>query len=67
MTSGYSAEQHRHSSRCPLQQVAGKRHLRMRNVLILFALSMRITNSIAEGDFYLQAIAPPHKLLMFTA
>jgi hypothetical protein len=39
----------------------------MRNVLILFALSMRIINSIAEGDFYLQAIAPPHKLLMFTA
>ena len=62
MTSGYSAEQHRRSSSRPLQQAAGKRHLRMRLVLILFAPLMRIIDSIADGDFYLLAIAVDEQL-----
>ncbi len=57
MVSGYTAEQHRRSSRQPLKQAAGRRNLRMRIVLILFAPLMRIIDSIADGDFYLQAVA----------
>ena len=57
MVSGYTAEQHRRSSRQPLKQAAGRRNLRMKIVLILFAPLMRIIDSIADGDFYLQAIA----------
>ncbi len=54
---GYTAEQHRRSSRQPLNQAAGRRNIRMRIVMILFAPLMRITDSIADGDFYLQFIA----------
>ncbi len=54
---GYTAEQHRRSSREPLNRAAGGRSLRMRIVEILFAPMMRIVDSIADGDFYLQAIA----------
>jgi ribosomal protein S18 acetylase RimI-like enzyme len=57
MVSGYTAEQHRRSSRQPLEQAAGRRSLRMRIVLVLFAPLMRIIDSIDDGDFYLQAIA----------
>jgi len=57
MVSGYTAKQHRASSRRPLKEAAGKRNLRMRIVLILFAPLMRIIDSIADEDFYLQAIA----------
>ena len=57
MGSGYTAEQHRRSSRQPLKQAAGRRNLRMRVVLILFAPPMRIIDSIADGDFYVRAIA----------
>ena len=56
MATGYTAEQHRRSSRQPVKQAAGRRNLRMRIVLTLCAPLMRITDSIAEGDFYLQAI-----------
>ena len=56
MVSGYTAAQHRRSSRQTLKQAAGRRNLRMRIVLILFAPLMRIIDSIADGDFYLQAI-----------
>ena len=62
MVSGYTAEQHRRSSRQPLRQAAGRRNLRMRIVLILFAPLMRIIDSIADGDFYLQAIAVEKEL-----
>lgn len=62
MTSGYSAEQHRRSSSRPLQQAAVKSNLRMRLVLILFAPLMRIIDSIADGDFYLLAIAVDEQL-----
>jgi ribosomal protein S18 acetylase RimI-like enzyme len=57
MVSGYTAEQHRRSSRQPLKEAAGRRNLRMMIVLTLFAPLMRIIDSIADGDSYLQAIA----------
>ena len=62
MTLGYTAEQHRRSSRQPLKRAAGRRNLRMRIVLILFAPLMRIIDSIADGDFYLHAIAVDKEL-----
>jgi ribosomal protein S18 acetylase RimI-like enzyme len=62
MVSGYTAKQHRASSRRPLKEAAGKRNLRMRIVLILFAPLMRIIDSIADEDFYLQAIAVDKEL-----
>ena len=62
MFSGYTAEQHRRSSRQPLKRAAGRRNLRMRIVLILFAPLMRIIDSIADGDFYLWAIAVDKEL-----
>lgn len=57
MVSGYTAEQHRRSSLQPLKRAAGRGNLRMKVVLILFAPFMRIIDSIADGDFYLGAIA----------
>jgi ribosomal protein S18 acetylase RimI-like enzyme len=57
MVLGYAAEQHRRSSREPLKRAAGRSNLRMRIVRMLFAPIMRIIDSIADGDFYLQAIA----------
>ena len=57
MVSGYTAERHRRSSHQPLKRAAGRRNLRMRIVLILFAPLMRIIDSIADGDFYVQSIA----------
>ena len=57
MVLGYTAEQHRRSSREPLKRAAGRSNLRMRFVRMLFAPIMRIIDSIADGDFYLQAIA----------
>ena len=57
MVSVYIAEQHGRSSLQPLKRASGKGNLRMMLVLILFASLMRIMDSIADGDFYLQAIA----------
>ena len=62
MVSGYTAEQHRRYSHLPLKEAAGSRNLRMRVVLILFAPLMRIIDSIANGAFYLQAIAVDKEL-----
>jgi ribosomal protein S18 acetylase RimI-like enzyme len=62
MVSGYTAEQHRRSTRQPLKEAAGRHNYRMRIVLVLFAPLMRIIDSIAEGDFYLQAIAVAKEL-----
>jgi ribosomal protein S18 acetylase RimI-like enzyme len=62
MVSGYTAEQHRRSSRKPLKQAAGRNNMRMRIVLVLFAPLMRIIDSIADKDFYLQAIAVDEEL-----
>ena len=57
MVSGYSAEQHRHSSLQPLMQAAGRCNLRMRIVRMLFAPVFRIIDSVEDNDYYLQAIA----------
>lgn len=57
MALGYTAEQHRRSSREPLTRAAGRSNLRMGIVRMLVAPLMRIIDSIADGDFYLQAIA----------
>ena len=57
MVSGYTAEQHRRSSRQPLTQAAGPRHVRMRIVRMLLAPLMRVIDSLADGDFYVLAIA----------
>ena len=62
MVSGYTAEQHRRSSRRPLKQAAGRCNLRMGIVLALFAPLMRMIDSIADDDFYLQAIAVDKEL-----
>ena len=57
MVSGYTAEQHRRCSGRPLKLAAGRCNLRMMVVSILFAPLLRIIDTIADGDFYLQAIA----------
>jgi len=63
MTLAYTAEQHRRSSREPLKQAAGTLvRLRMMIVELLFAPIMRILDSIADGDFYLQTIAVEKEL-----
>lgn len=62
MVSGYTAEQHRHTSHQPLRQAAGRYNLRMTVVQLLFAPLMRVIDSISEGDFYLQAIAIDEEL-----
>ncbi len=62
MISGFTAEQHRRSSHQPLKRAAGRRNLRMRVVLILFAPLMRIIDSIVDGDFYGLAIAVDKEL-----
>ena len=63
MVSGFTAERHRRSSRFkPVKRAAGRRNLRMRIVLILFAPLMRIIESTADGDFYIQAIAVDKEL-----
>ncbi len=62
MVSGYTAKQHRASSRRPLKEAAGKRNLRMRIVSFLFAPLKRIIDSMSDGDFYIQAIAVSKEL-----
>ncbi len=62
MVSGYTAVQHRRSSRQPLKRAAGRFNIQMRIVEILLAPIMRIVDSIADGDFYLQAIAVDKEL-----
>ena len=63
MALAYTAEQHRRSSRFePVKRAAGRRNLRMRIVLILFAPLMRIIESTSDGEFYIQAIAVDKEL-----
>jgi ribosomal protein S18 acetylase RimI-like enzyme len=57
MISGYSAEQHRRSSDRPLRDAADRSNLRMMTVAIVFAPLLRALDSLADGDYYLQAVA----------
>ena len=62
MISGYTAQQHRGSSFKPVKQDAGRWNLRIHIVSLLVAPFMRIIDSIADDDFYLQAIAVDKEL-----
>jgi len=62
MVSGYTAEQHRRSSDRPLKQAAGRFHLRMMVISTLFAPLFRIIDTIADNDFYIQAMAVAKEL-----
>ena len=62
MVTGYTAEQHRNSSRRPLEDAAGRHKLRMGVVLFLFASAMRVIDSMGDEDFYVQAIAVSKEL-----
>jgi GNAT superfamily N-acetyltransferase len=57
MVSGYSAAQHRRSTRRPLERAAGRLNLRFAVVSVLFAPLMRIIDTTVDGDYYVQAIA----------
>ena len=57
MFSGYTAEQHRLASKQVLKNAAGRWNVRMLIVSAVFAPLLRIIDSIADDDFYLQAIA----------
>ena len=57
MALGFTAEQHRRFSDQPLKEAAGYSALRMAVVKMLCAPMIRILTTIAEGDFYLLAIA----------
>ena len=62
MVSGYTAEEHRRSSIKPLKQAAGGFNLRMMVVSTLFAPLLRIIDTIADSDFYIQAMAVDKEL-----
>ena len=57
MVSGYTAEQHRRFSEQPLKLAAGYRALRMVRVAMCCAPFRRFLDTLADGDFYVQAIA----------
>lgn len=57
MASGYTAEQHRRFSDEPLKQAAGSAALRMKCVRVLFAPLWGLLETLADGEFYLQAVA----------
>ena len=57
MVSGYPAEKHHQASDQPLKQAAGNYNLRFTVISTLVAPMMRFIDTIADGDFYLQAIA----------
>jgi ribosomal protein S18 acetylase RimI-like enzyme len=57
MVSGFTAEQHCCFSDQPLKEAAGYRALRMMAVKTLCAPLLRILSTLADGDFYLLAIA----------
>ncbi len=57
MISGYTAEQHQHSSDRPLQQSTGWALPRMMVVSFFFSPMLRFIETVPEEEFYLQAIA----------
>ena len=62
MVSGYTAEQHRQSSEKPLNQAAGRLNCRKMVVSMLFSPLLNVIDTIADGDYYLQAIAVDKEL-----
>jgi len=61
MASGYTAEEHRRSSDRPLRRAVGFSP-RMMCVAVLCAPLLRVLDTVADGDFYLQAIAVDEEL-----
>lgn len=57
MVSGYTAEQHQLSSDSILKKAAGQYNMRFIVVSTILSPLLRIIDTIADGDFYLQAIA----------
>jgi len=57
MVSGYTAQQHRRSSTRFLKLAPGWRTLRMVRIALWCAPFRRVIGNLADGDFYLQAIA----------
>ena len=57
MALGFTSDQYRLFSDRPLKEAAGYRNLRMTVVKILCAPMLRIVETIADGDFYLLAMA----------
>ena len=57
MALGFTAEQQKHFSEQPLKVASGYHALRMATVKMLCAPMLRIIKTIAEGDFYLLAMA----------
>jgi len=57
MALGFTAEQNRRLSDQPLVEAAGNSALRMQAVKMLCTPMLRILQTIADGDFYLLAIA----------
>ena len=62
MASGYTAKQHQCFSELPLKQAAGGWTLRMMTVGILCIPLLKALDTVADGDFYLQAIAIDKKI-----
>ena len=62
MASGYTAEQRRSFSAHPFKQAAGYRAMRTRAVSLLLAPLLQVLETIADGDFYLQAIATDQRV-----
>jgi len=57
MVSGYTAEQHHMSSSSILEKTAVRYNIRFIIISAVFSPLLRIIDTIADGDFYLQAIA----------
>jgi len=62
MVLGFTAEEHHRFSDQPLKKVAGYCALRMAAVKVLCAPMLRILKTIADGDFYLLAVAVDKEL-----
>ena len=62
MVSGYTAEQHRLSSGSILEKAAGRYNLRFLIISTLLSPFLGILETIADGDFYLLAVAVDKEL-----
>lgn len=57
MASGYTSQQHEHSSDEPLRRAAGLRMVRMAALSVLGRGMKRFIKSVPDGDYYLLAVA----------